>query len=146
MQKSPFYLNSCMKKRRKIDILEIPTGSELLIGAPSVPMDMALATAITDAVSRCHGIIEAHLPQCYIEGVMKIPSQVIVVSISNDFDSELVIERLQNELEASMPSNHTIDIWPATQNMPLLSIVRAAGCQIYQIPLDNTNLKSKYDR
>lgn len=54
-----------------VDLLHIPAGSEVFVGAPSTPMPLKRVQAITKVLSETEGISEAHLPQCYVEGVIE---------------------------------------------------------------------------
>lgn len=114
-----------------VDILNIPAGSEVFVGAPSVPMKLVRFNAIAKAVLQTPGISEAHLPQCYVEGVTPNPAQVLLVVFTSEVDANFVLDQLFAELEKVIPESELIDVWPASLEMPLLETVRNAGCKIF---------------
>ena len=48
------------------DIFEIPSGSQVLLGVPANPISKEAVDLLRKLVSEEIGIIEAHIPQCYI--------------------------------------------------------------------------------
>jgi hypothetical protein len=110
---------------------EINAGTSLYFGAPAKPMPNVTVAAITQVVQRVPGIIEAHLPQCFIEGE-KEARQVLVVVVRSSDEISRVGEALMRGLESSLSPGELefIDIMPfEVTSMP--DGVRKAGCQIF---------------
>jgi len=101
-----------------------------LIGGPANPLDAALVRAIAEAVNSVPGIVEAHLPQCYIAATMSKPAQVLVVVVDTDSGAELMVTRLTEGLAGLTLPDHHLDILPVLLNSELLPTVRKAACRV----------------
>jgi hypothetical protein len=76
------------------------------------------------------GISEAHLPQCFVPGVMEKPAQVlVVVTTAGESDSD-ALRRIAQGLVSLLPPGEHLDIWPMDQHSDVLPTVRHAGCQL----------------
>jgi hypothetical protein len=56
----------------------LPAGTKVFLGAPANPMDAALVRSITELVVSIPAVLEAHLPQCHIPGIMQQSAQILV--------------------------------------------------------------------
>ena len=52
----------------------------MFFGSPAQPMEVTRSAAVAEAVALVPNIVEAHLPQCYIEGFGE-PRQVLVLGV-----------------------------------------------------------------
>jgi hypothetical protein len=109
----------------------ITAGTSLYFGAPAEPMADVTISAITQVVQRVSGIVEAHLPQCFIEGE-KEARQVLVVGVKSSEEIPRVGETLMRKLESTLSRAELefMDVMP----FEVTSIpdgVRKAGCQIF---------------
>ena len=111
--------------------VEISAGSQVMIGAPAVPLPREISAAIAERVATIEGIDEAHLPQCFVAGTMEQPAQVLVLSIASRADIEAVMQQVGEKLHGILPAGGPLDIWPLQPPHPLLDEVRNAGCQIH---------------
>ncbi len=103
----------------------------MFFGAPANPMPPNIATAISQAVAQVSGILEAHLPQCFVEGD-KEARQVLVVVIRNRGDHPRIAEELMGKLRGALPAGQFIAILPlGSDSVP--SGVREADCKIYPV-------------
>ena len=59
--------------------LSIPRGSQVLLGRAAKPMPESQSAAISELVQSIRGIREAYLPQCFAQGIMEAPAQVLVL-------------------------------------------------------------------
>ena len=109
---------------------EIPEGTPVMLGAPTEPMDPSISDALGELTSSIEGIVEAHLPQCFVLGVMEKPAQILVVVIDQMVEPKIVFERIGEGLRRILPSGQSLDVWPMDKEHALLGNVRAAGCQI----------------
>jgi hypothetical protein len=74
------------------------------------------------------GIIEAHLPQCFIEGD-KDARQVLVVGVQNRSEIPHIAQQLMAKLKVVFPPGQLMDILPF-ESGSVPPGVRQAGCQI----------------
>ncbi|MCA1817508.1 MAG: hypothetical protein LC746_14160 [Acidobacteria bacterium] len=109
---------------------EIEAGTQVLIAAPANPMPAAQSAAIADALSRVAGVEEAHLPYCFIPGVMDEPAQVLVVVTSGGRGTEEILHDVNCALARLLTEDTRLDIIPLTGGSGMLKSVRAVGCQI----------------
>ena len=111
--------------------LNVPKGSRVLLGSPAKPMPADVSKAIARAVSSVPGISEAHLPQCFVPGVMKVPAQILAITATDEISTDEVLSGLEKALSLDLPEGHQLDVWPLAPNSDVLVDVRAAGCQIF---------------
>jgi hypothetical protein len=103
----------------------------MYFGAPAKPMPDVTIAAITRVVQRVPGILEAHLPQCFIEGE-KEARQVLIVGVKSSDEIPRVGEALMRKLESTLSPGELefIDVIPyELDSMP--AGVRKADCQIF---------------
>jgi len=111
--------------------LNVPKGSRVLLGSPAKPMPSEVSTAIARAVAAVSGISEAHLPQCFVPGVMAAPAQILAITTTAGSATDVVLSGLEKALSLNLPAGHQLDVWPLAPNSEVLADVRAAGCQIF---------------
>jgi hypothetical protein len=109
---------------------EIPEGTKVMLGAPTKPMDPSISDALGELTSSIKGIVEAHLPQCFVLGIMEKPAQILVVVIDQMIERKIVFEQIGQGLSRILPSGQSLDVWPMDKENSLLGNVRAADCQI----------------
>jgi hypothetical protein len=109
---------------------EIEAGTQVLIAAPSHPMPAAQSAAIADMLSKVAGVEEAHLPYCFVPGVMDEPAQVLVLVIKREADAEEVLHTVNCHLAQLLTEDARLNIFPLTRESGMLKSVRAVGCQI----------------
>ncbi|UCE48489.1 MAG: hypothetical protein JSW47_23215 [Phycisphaerales bacterium] len=109
---------------------EIPEGTPILLGAPAKPMDPSISDALAELISPIEGIVEAHLPQCYVPSKMKEPAQILVVVVDEMVEGNTVLEQIDQGLSRILPSGQSLDVWPMGKDNSLLDSIRAKGCQL----------------
>ena len=107
----------------------VPAGTTLYFGAPAQPMHPSRAAAIAALVAHVPGILEAHLPQCLIEGD-SAPRQVLAIVVSSKAEIPRIVDQLNAGLKPIVPGGHFIDILPFTK-AAVVAGMREAKCQIY---------------
>ena len=112
-------------------IFRVPAGARVFFGAPAQPMEQALIRSIAEAVATVPGIIEAHLPQCYVPEVMQKPAQVLVLVLSVSCHLETSVAAVAGRLSDVLPTSRYLDLLPIVPNSSLLSTIRGAGCKIF---------------
>lgn len=114
------------------DVLEIPAGSRVFLGAPANPISQEAVDLLRNLVSEEPGIIEAHIPQCYVPMMMTEPRQVLFIICSSRSSAERSVSSLTKHLTKAILLGGMIDIFPLTITHELVDTVRGAGSQIYQ--------------
>jgi hypothetical protein len=118
--------------RANVSQRTIKEGTNLYFGAPAKPMPTSMADAITKVVAQVPGIVEAHLPQCFIEGD-KEARQVLVVGVQRRSEIPQIAEALMGKIQLLFPPGQFIDILPF-ESGAVPQGVRKANCQIFQAP------------
>jgi hypothetical protein len=106
----------------------IKGGTKMFFGAPAKPMPEIMAHAISQVIAQVPGIVEAHLPQCFIEGDAEA-RQVLVVGVQNRSEIPQIAQQVMAKLRLVFPPGQFIDILPF-ESGSLPPGVRQAGCQI----------------
>ena len=118
-----------MKARRsQRSAINLPAGTEVLIGAPTCPMDRVLSRTIGTALGRIPEIREAHLPQVYVKGKIDPPAQILVVVIEQSAPSQL--PKIRETMRSVLPTGSHLDLFEWRPNEPTLSTVQRAGCAL----------------
>jgi hypothetical protein len=104
-------------------------GTKLYFGAPASPMPAERSSAIAAAVAQVPGIVEAHLPQCFIEGDDSA-RQLLAIVVAADANIPQIAGALGARLSAVLPPAEFIDMLPFREGAVTFG-VREAKCQIY---------------
>jgi hypothetical protein len=91
------------EREHAMKAIEIPQGASIYLGAPANPMPKAHSDAITDMVSKMPEIEEAHLPQCYLPGVVDPPTQILVILAQPGSDTQAVLQALARGVFDALP-------------------------------------------
>ena len=113
-----------------MQVIRIPAGTKVFLGKPAKPMDESLVRAISALVSDIEGVLEAHLPQCYVAGVVDPPAQVLIMVIRSQQEAETVLYKIGVGLESILPPGVHLDVLPVSPSHPLLIAARKAECLI----------------
>jgi hypothetical protein len=84
--------------------LFIRPGAEVFIGRPASPLPSDLQERIARIVSGLDAVGEAHLPQCFVPVLMKVPRSVLVLIGRSDHDVEEVVDRTVELLAPELPA------------------------------------------
>src|SRR4051812_47730556 len=90
---------------------ELKKGTKIYWGAPAKPMPEIMADAISQVVAQVPGIVEAHLPQCFIEGD-KEARQVLVVGVHSRAEIPQIAQQLMGKLQLLFAPGQFIDVMP----------------------------------
>jgi len=107
----------------------LTAGTSMFFGRPAKPMPEIMADAISQVVAQVPGIVEAHLPQCFIEGD-KEARQVLVIGVQRRGEIPQIARALMGKLQLVFPPGQFIDILPF-ESGAVPAGVRQAGCQIF---------------
>jgi hypothetical protein len=110
----------------------IPAGTVVKSGAPLNPLPNDLVENIAQLVSRSSEIIEAHLPVCLIEGMMKVPAFILFLGVGDVSRSAGLMENIENALTSILPTGPHLDVWPLSMADPILHGIRKANCIIFE--------------
>lgn len=113
--------------------LSVAAGTKMLLGAPARPMPRDKAEAIAALVGSIDGVLEAHLPHCFVLGAMESPAQVLVLLIAPDADRQAVLNRVGVGLSTIVPSDEHLDVWAIEPGNSMLLDIRQVGCRIFSI-------------
>jgi hypothetical protein len=104
-------------------------GTNMYFGAPAKPMPEIMTDAISQVIAQVPGIVEAHLPQCFIEGD-KEARQVLVIGVQRRSEIPQIAETLMGKLQLVFAPGQFIDILPF-ESGTIPAGVRQAGCQVF---------------
>ena len=116
------------------DQINVQPGTQVLIAAPANPIASEIAAAIGTAAGAVRGVLEAHLPLCFIPGVTKAPAQVLVLVLARGALAGTVTQNLGPRLHAILPPDFALSVWPLSEDDELVAAVRATGCAVYTAP------------
>jgi hypothetical protein len=108
---------------------EIPPGTRMFFGAPANPMPESKVVAIRDAVRGIDGILEAHLPQCFIEGDAQA-HQVLVIGVRTKGEIPRIANELTPGLSRILGDGLFLDLLPF-EAAAIPEGVRRARCQLF---------------
>jgi hypothetical protein len=104
----------------------------MLLGAPAQPMTKSTSDAIARLAVDTDGVSEAHLPQCFVVGVMEKPAQILVVVTVPGTNPDSILREIGDGLRTILPDGEFLDVWPVQSGNSMLNDVRGAGCEIYK--------------
>lgn len=107
----------------------LQAGTRMFFGAPATPMPKNLSRAISQVVAEIPGIVEAHLPQCFIEGDDEA-RQVLVIGVERRSEIPRIAQELGDRLQLVLPPENFMDILPF-ESGTVPSGARDAGCKIW---------------
>ena len=94
-----------------MDTNKLSKGTELFFGEPAEPMDELIVDAITQVVNQQPEILEAHLPQCYIEGSNSV-SQILVIGVQTAAEIPAVMATLGEKMGLLLGEGNYMDMMP----------------------------------
>lgn len=115
-----------------MDPFRVKEGTAVFFGAPAKPLPRETSDAITRLVQSTAGIVEAHLPQCYVEGA-PAAAQILVVVPDTGVELSALLQAIGVGLRGIMPREASLDVWPLAAGTPLMEAVREARCQIFAV-------------
>ncbi len=110
--------------------LPIPPGAKIALGQPPLPMAFELSGRFAKAIAMVPGLAEAHLPQCFIAGVMEKPEQVLVVVCVPGGDVEEIVAAIKTNLSTVLPADQPLGILSLDHDSELVEPVRRSQCGI----------------
>ena len=108
----------------------IPTGTGVVIGSPKNALPEPIVNAIARMTATFPEVIEAHLPQVFVDKTMAAPAQVLVLVLSDLSIANTVMSKIGPQVGTLLAPGLRLDIWPLPANSPLLVAVRRAACQL----------------
>jgi hypothetical protein len=118
-----------------VEPFNVPAGAHILLGAPAKPMPKEQADGLAKMVASIEGVVEAHLPQCFIVETMEKPAQILVVLVASQAGLNDVCVSIGDRLNSILPLGTHLDVWPMSGRSSMLNDVRAVGCEIYRSQL-----------
>ena len=118
-----------MGSNKTMEPIKMTAGTSVLIGAPAQPVPQAISGALRNLVESLPGVAEAHLPQCFVPGVMLQPAQVLIVALRNGTEEE-TMRAIGQALPTILPPGMPLDVWPLVAGHELLRHARSVGCEL----------------
>ena len=110
--------------------ISVPKGQQIFLGAPAKPMPAERVAQIARLVTDTPGVVEAHLPQCFIPGTMDSPAQVLFIVLAPGIAPAEVGEQIGQGLHAVLPEGEHLDVMPLDSSHSLLPTIRGTGCAL----------------
>jgi hypothetical protein len=109
-------------------IMKIPAGTTGYIGAPAQPIRKEISDAIGSELGQIPEILEVHLPQVYIKGLIDPPAQILFVVVEENTPS--LQGKIAEVMKRVLPPNFYMDITELHPSNPQLPAIRASGSQL----------------
>ena len=108
----------------------MPAGTKMFIGKPKVPLDPGLTKQIAHAAYAAPGVVEAYLPQIFVQGVMREPAQALCLVLDAHTSRHTVYEALSRLLPIVIPSGLHLDVRFLAHDDSMLATIRSLGCAL----------------
>ena len=108
--------------------MKIPAGTTGYIGAPAKPLPKQLTETIGTELGKIPEILEVHLPQVYIEGLVDPPTQILFVIVDENRPSPQ--KEIMEVMKRILPVNFYLDITEMHPTNPQLPAIRASRTQL----------------
>jgi hypothetical protein len=115
--------------------MKVPAGTTAYIGPPAKPIEKGIREAIGTELGKIQEILEAHLPQVYIKGVIDPSAQVLFVVVQGNSPSPQV--KIGDVMKRVLPPEVYIDVMELHPGSPELLSIRETRTQL--------NLRRKLD-
>ncbi len=114
-----------------MEAFRIPAGSTVYAGKPANPLSQNIEQEISRCISATEGIVEAHLPMCYIREIMPKPALVLVIVVDPAVELDSLMAKVGQVVRHALPEGTSLDIWPLEPQNPVLTLVRNANCMLF---------------
>jgi hypothetical protein len=114
-----------------METFRIPAGSTVYVGKPANPLSQSVEQGMSRGLSALDGITEAHLPMCYVQGVMPLAAQVLVIVVDPAADLGALMVKAGEVVRHNLEKGKQLDIWPLGPRDSMLTMVRNAGCKLF---------------
>ena len=108
--------------------MKIPAGATAYIGPPAKPIPQQISDAIGTKLGKISEILEAHLPNVYVQGHIDPPAQVLVVVLEEGKPSPH--SRISEILDAVLPTDSHMNIMEWHLDHPTLPTVWATHTEL----------------
>lgn len=112
--------------------MNIPEGSSIIVGLldKKQRMEPQLARSIAELTASVPDIQEAYLFGCFINGMSK-PAEVLALVFPTSFEFAEATTTICRDLQAVLPSDTHLDVWPITPANSILGSVRLLGRKLF---------------
>lgn len=108
--------------------MKVSEGTRIFVGAPREPMPEEQRHAIVELLHTERDVLEAHLPQMQVEGLIDTPRQALVIVLKNMSRGGFLAQQLASKLAPLFPNNDVPPVVPVDRHSDLVQAVRAARC------------------
>lgn len=112
----------------------VEKATEMFIGAPTEPLPAQVLDRLRAALSSMPEVTEAHLPQCFAEGVFDPAGPVLFVVFKHGAAREPCLAAIGSHLTAVLADGDRLDVVPLNSADPMLRAIRGAGCPLISSP------------
>jgi hypothetical protein len=84
--------------------------------------------AVAELLQGQREVLEAHLPQMQVEGLIDMPRQALVIVLKDMSRGAPLAQQLASKLTSVFPDGEVPPIVPVDRRSDLVQAVRAAGC------------------
>lgn len=116
--------------RPRVQRLDVPEGTPVLLGPPAAPMPAETAEAIARAVTKLDDVLEAHLPQCFVLNMMERPAQVLFLIVEPGAEGEPMTRAIDRALRPVDLEGGHLDIWIAHPGDSWHQQLQRLSCQL----------------
>jgi hypothetical protein len=113
-----------------MDKTELKVKTTAMVGAPDRVIPEALRQALAAAVDSIPQVLEAHLAEVHIPGLIEPAALTLVVVIDPDADEGEVLRSLDKALHAVASDPDDLGVWPLLPDDEALPAIRSLGCGI----------------
>jgi hypothetical protein len=93
-------------------------------------MQPSRSAVIANVVAKVPCVVEAHLPQCFIEGDTAA-RQALIVVVRSKADTPEIAQQISAAISKVIPGGHFVDILPFVNGVVPTGL-RESGCQIFR--------------
>jgi hypothetical protein len=110
--------------------ISLEKGQQILLGKPANPLSEERVERLRELVANTPGIVEAHLPQCFIPETMEKAAQILFVVLAAGTVEEVLVEQLGRGIYEIFPSGEYLEIIPLEPDNAMLPAIRSTECSL----------------
>src|SRR5215831_21158073 len=117
----------------EIKSVSVPANAKSFFAPLSQPFPRAFVRDLSATLSEYHQVIEAHLPECFIPGVMETPAPVLVMVVRSGADRSDLIQRIGPPLVELYPPGLNLDLWTLDERDRRVRALRRAKSEVHPV-------------
>lgn len=115
-----------------MDKTELKVKTTAMVGPPDRAIPEPMRQALAAAVDSIPQVLEAHLAEVHMPGLIEPAALTLVVVIDAEADEGDVLRQIDKALQAAAldPNPDDLGVWPLLANDEALPAIRSLGCGI----------------